>query len=222
MCGGDYDRSKCPTSDKNKQTKQINQSKPNNNTKNTRSKQNKVPTPIDHAKLRSFLNGYNETEKEFLSSCFGQDFSISFLGNRTHTVCSNLPSVKNKTDILKLKIDKDISCGRVAGPFSSIPIPNLHISPLGLITKSTPGEYSVIQHLSYPKGSYVNDSISNELCSFKYQTIDNANEYIHKFGPGTLMSKTDIEHALFLGLEIDSVSMEIRLPGKGTQTIAFS
>ena len=90
--------------------------------------------------------------------------------------------------ILKEKIKQEVDAGRVAGPFDNPPFENLHISPLGLLPKKTPGEFRIIQHLSYPEGSSMNDGIPDSLCSVHYQNIDNAVELVKKFGQGWVLS----------------------------------
>ncbi|XP_033736378.1 uncharacterized protein LOC117324568 [Pecten maximus] len=74
-------------------------------------------------------------------------------------------------------------------------MPTLQVSPLGLVPKKAPNEYRVIHHLSYPSGSSINDGIDQADRSVSYQTVDDAVQYIIQYGAGTLMAKTDIEHA---------------------------
>ena len=69
------------------------------------------------------------------------------------------------------------------------------VSPLGVVPKKTLGEYRLIHHLSFPKGSSVNDGISSEHRSVKYATIDKAIEFIKKAGQGCFMAKTDIKNS---------------------------
>ena len=53
----------------------------------------------------------------------------------------NLKSARMQPEITQQTIDKEVSEGRVVGPFSYPPLPNLRISPLGLVEKKQPGEY---------------------------------------------------------------------------------
>ena len=92
----------------------------------------------------------------------------------------------------------EVAAGRVAGPFRELPIPSLRFSPLGLVPKSKPGQFRVIHHLSYPENDSVNDGIPHELCSVRYQTIDDAVSLVKASGPHTLLAKTDIESAFRL------------------------
>ena len=51
-----------------------------------------------------------------------------------------------------------------------------------------------MHHLSYPKGSSVNDGIPSEHKTVQYQCIDDAVKHMIKYGKGCYFSKTDIEH----------------------------
>ena len=64
--------------------------------------------------------------------------------------------------------------------------------PLSLLH---PGEFRLIHHLSYPRGSSVNDAIPREFASVNYATIDDAILAIKTLGRGCFMSKTDIKSA---------------------------
>ena len=81
------------------------------------------------------------------------------------------------------------------GPFVSPPFKNFRCSPLGIVPKKVPSEFRLIHHLSYPKGSYVNDSIPQEFSSVHYATISDAIKVIKRFGSGCFMAKTDIKSA---------------------------
>ena len=65
-------------------------------------------------------------------------------------------------------INKEVREGRVMRPFEELPIANLRVSPLGLVSKKVPGEFCLIHHLSFPEGTSVNDAIPPELCSVRY------------------------------------------------------
>lgn len=65
-------------------------------------------------------------------------------------------------------INKEVSLGRVAGPFFKSPFTNLRLSPVGLVSKKD-GSFRLIHHLSYPQGSSVNDFIDQSFSSVKYR-----------------------------------------------------
>ena len=81
------------------------------------------------------------------------------------------------------------------GPFDAPPFPSFRTSPVGIIPKKTPNEFRLIHHLSYPKGSSVNDFIPEESSSVQYATINDAIPILKKLGKGCFLAKTDIKSA---------------------------
>ena len=75
---------------------------------------------------------------------------------------ANHKSARDDIATLKMKIQKELDAGRVAGPFDKPPLPNFQVSPLGLVPKKVPGEFMVIHDLSYPNGDSINSSVSKE------------------------------------------------------------
>ena len=92
-------------------------------------------------------------------------------------------------------IEKEIAAQRLAGPFSSPPFSHFRISPLGLVPKKTEGEFRLIHHLSFPRGSSLNDGVSSEFTSVSYATVDDAICTIKTVGQGCFLAKTDIKNA---------------------------
>ncbi|XP_072037394.1 uncharacterized protein [Amphiura filiformis] len=86
----------------------------------------------------------------------------------------------------------------MAGPFRKRPLPRLQCSPIGLVEKRTPGEYRLIQHLSFPEGASINDGIPQELCKVEYTSFDEAVALVAGEGEGALMAKSDIKSAFRL------------------------
>ena len=56
------------------------------------------------------------------------------------------------------------------------------MSPLGEAPKKTPGDYGLIHHLSFPKGSSINDGISDKFSSAQYAAICDAINRIKRAG----------------------------------------
>lgn len=96
------------------------------------------------------------------------------------------------------KMDKEISLGRIVGPFNSPPLSTLQCSPIGLIPKQQPGEWRLITHLSFPKGSSINDGIPDDMCSVKYLSFDRAVEIVQQEGRGAFLAKCDLKSAFRL------------------------
>ena len=60
--------------------------------------------------------------------------------------------------------------------------------------KSTPGQFRLITHLSYPEGKSVNDGIQEQDKVVTYTKFDDAVSMIAKLGLFALMSKIDLQH----------------------------
>ena len=88
---------------------------------------------------------------------FSHGFHISFQGDlRYRAIPDNHPSFSDNFGVAMEIIQKEIILGHVAGPFTSLPLPNFVTSPLGLIPKAEPGAFCVIHDLSFPKGNSIN------------------------------------------------------------------
>ena len=61
----------------------------------------------------------------------------------------NMPSASLQPSVIDDYLNTEIAKGRVAGPFSSPPLPHLHISRFGVIPKKTPA-----RHIALDSGSF--------------------------------------------------------------------
>ena len=86
--------------------------------------------------------------------------------------------------------------GRLLGPLP-LPVARLvHTSPLGLVPKSRqPGQFRMIVDLSSPTNHSVNDGISENLCSLKYASVDDAVAIVQSLGHGAELAKLDLKDA---------------------------
>ena len=86
--------------------------------------------------------------------------------------------------------------GRIAGPFRSPPLPNLHISSFGVILKKgQPGKWRLIVDLSSLGGVSVNHGINAHEFTLYYITVDQVIRMVSRLGRGALMAKFDVEAA---------------------------
>lgn len=155
-------------------------------------------TPINVNLLLNYLQKYPCTEDAaILADGFVNGFNLQFQGNRVPNECENLISVKQNPQIAWEKVIKEVSLGRIAGPFDICPINNLKLSPIGLVSKKD-GTWRLIQHLSYPSGDSVNDFIDSDVCSVRYTSLDEVVESIMVLGRGCLLGKVDIKSAFRL------------------------
>ena len=93
------------------------------------------------------------------------------------------------------KLQKELGAGQLARPFSSPPFQNFRVSPLGLVPKKQLGEFRMIHHLSFPKGTSLNDGIPDVETSVRYATVDDAIMLRKLAGLGCFLAKTDIKNA---------------------------
>ena len=172
-------------------------SNPNYQNQASQAQTSKTTTPVNWRCLQYWLRGYDREKTEYLISGFKHGFRIGFLGKRTEQDSPNLPSALANKDIVSQKIQSELRAGRIAGPFSAKPFPNFKTSPLGLVPKSTPGEFRLIHHLSWPRtdGSSVNDGIPPEFSHVQYAGIQDAINKIKTLGRGCFLAKTDVQHA---------------------------
>ena len=122
---------------------------------------------------------------------------IGYQGPRHHRITPNLKSTLLHPDAVTEALLKEVSIGHTAGPFSSLPLPTLQCSPLGLVPKKD-GSWRIIMDLSSPRGSSINDFISKEDYTLHYATFDQALALVSSFGTSALMAKLDLKHAFRL------------------------
>ena len=154
-----------------------------------------LPTPVKGKHLLFLLSGYTTSIAKFLFSGFTEGFPLHYEGYRDSFQAPNLLSAVQHPSAVDHKIAKELASHRLAGPFLFPPFPVFRISPVGLVPKKTPGEFRLIHHLSFPKGSSLNDGISSEHTSVSYATVQDAIRLIRATGPGCFLAKTDIQNA---------------------------
>lgn len=155
-------------------------------------------TPIQVNQLNKLLQGYPESDREFLVAGFTAGFDLGYRGPPLNNRSKNLLSARQIPDVVDRKLAKELSLGRIVGPYDRPPFANFNVSPIGVVPKKVPGEYRMIHHLSFPDGASVNSGIPQEFKSVSYATIDAAIEGIKRVGQGCFLAKTDIQSAFRL------------------------
>ena len=108
----------------------------------------------------------------------------------------NMPSASLQPSVIDDYLYTELAKGRVAGPFSSPPLPHLHISRFGVIPKKhQPGKWRLILDLSSLDGHSVNDGIRKDPFTVQYMKVDDIIDGIMSLGRGTLLAKFDVESA---------------------------
>ena len=150
-----------------------------------------VVFPINVAKLASW-----PSKVEYILNGFRHGFWQGFHSN-TITLKSakaNCPSSAEQPAIIDKYLAKEVSLGRVAGPFQAPALSNLQISRFGVIPKKD-GGWRLILDLSFPFGHSVNDGINKEDFTVTYSKVSDAIALIVKARRGALMGKVDINSA---------------------------
>ena len=138
-----------------------------------------IVTPVNWKVLEELLHQSNYCGQKTLKlvTGFREGFDLCYEGPQIRCSKSgNLPfSISNKV-ILWNKLMKEVSLGRVAGPFKVIPFEHYIQSPIGLVPKDKGSQTRLIFHLSYdfPDGKSVNYHTPKEKCSVKYNDLDEA------------------------------------------------
>ncbi|XP_067651601.1 uncharacterized protein [Haliotis asinina] len=168
-----------------------------------------APVPIKYNTLIPWIDVYYAVcskDADLLRVGFTSGFNLQFTGSFTPNNAPNLRSARQFPQIVNTKLQKEISLGRIAGPFPSCPIQNLKVSPVGLVKKKSDtssvttiaDNYRLIHHLSHPRGSSVNDGISAEFCSVQYSRFDEAVSLVQQLGKGAQLAKFDVKSAFRL------------------------
>lgn len=113
-----------------------------------------LPTPVKVKNLAAYLSGYPGKFYYLLCGLLN-GFRLHYYGPIESSFSNNLFSASEHPDRLDQKLIRQIQAGRVVGPFSEPPLPNLRISPLGVIPKIAQGEFRMIHHLSFPFGAWL-------------------------------------------------------------------
>ena len=119
---------------------------------------------------------------------------IGYVGPREPTDARNLLSARTHPEVIEAELHKEVLAGRIRGPFQQQPLPNLRCSGLGVVPKKG-NRWRMIQHLSAPAGSSVNDCIPRDAFSLHYSSVDDAVRLLLTTGPGALMAKADLKSA---------------------------
>ena len=158
-----------------------------------------IPTPIKHSIFDKWLAQYpHDADAKLLSHGFAQGFSLCYNGPRTPRDSRCLTSASTHPSIVKEKLGKEISLGRIAGPFRNRPFVNLQCSPIGLVPKREPNTFRLIHHLSFPIGNSINDFIDRDRCVVHYTSFDKAVELVMTAGTSVWLAKADIKSAFRL------------------------
>ena len=158
-----------------------------------------MSTPIDVDVLEHELSSH--PDRNFVNCLLNSlrfGTHIGYTGPHLSRVSRNLISASQHPEVVSHNIDKEVKLGRVAGPFSSPPLPLLQCHPIGVVPKKHTSEWRTIYHLSYPEGASINEFIPKDPYSLQYVRVDDAISILKSLGPGSFMAKTDLKSAFRL------------------------
>ena len=123
-------------------------------------------------------SNYNKKETQFLVDGFRNGFDIGYQGpEHRQDTARNIPFTVGNQDILWEKIMTEVKERHYAGPFKEIPFDDYIQSPIGLVPKAG-NKTRLIFHISFDFKQLGNLSVNGcmlkELCSVKYNDLDNA------------------------------------------------
>ena len=94
--------------------------------------------------------------------------------------------------------DKEVSAGRMCGPFDTPPFDN-YLSPLSIHEKKESRKFRVIHDLSYPYNHLlINSGIDGNFTTAHYEGVHHAVRQILHFSRNSFFAKTDIKSAFRL------------------------
>ena len=131
-----------------------------------------LPTSIRRDVLAAYLLHYDEHESTVLLNGFTNGFSLHYDGPHNFRTSGNHRSALQAQSVVDDKLLKEISFGRIAGPFTKPPFTDFHSSPRGLIPKLDLGKFRLIHDLSFPRGDSINFHTSKQFTSVQYETLD--------------------------------------------------
>ena len=154
-----------------------------------------IVTPVASNNLWNCLEG--NPNRRFICDGFRYGFHLgvtSVPDVKRKPACVSPPSLTSQ-DPFTQKINAELIAKRVLGPFKSLPA-HVIVSPLYVISKSTPGKYRLIHNLSSPNGNSINESIDTDMKSVSYcNVLDVAMFLASNPDSKCFMAKVDLKDA---------------------------
>ncbi|THU85554.1 hypothetical protein K435DRAFT_869171 [Dendrothele bispora CBS 962.96] len=157
----------------------------------------RVTSTLNRSAWEFFLSDYPDRQfVDTLLHIIDYGANIGFHGDRLQSQSStNLSSAHEHPDVIDSMISSQLSKGRLSSPFPSPPFTPFRTSPLGVVTRKHSSKHRPINHLSWPRGTSVNDGIPDSEASIEYDMFACAARDLVASGPGSLMVKLDLEQA---------------------------
>ena len=139
----------------------------------------------------------DERFKNFILGGLSKGFHIGYQPHlaTARAASYNLLSCIEHPQVVEEYITKECRLERMAGPFPRSAVPQVHISPFGVIPKKATGSWRLIVDLSSPRNHSVNDGIIPEWASLTYISVEMIAERVKALGQGSLLAKVDVKSA---------------------------
>ena len=152
-------------------------------------------TPLHIVTWFTLLSHSLINDAEWVIEGLRNGFFLGIQASHTRSAKRNCRSAYEHPFVINNYLQEELSAGTMAGPFSTLPLQDLHINRFGVIPKSTPGKFRLITDLSFPHKASVNDLISDSEAAVSYSGIPEALKLIMSLGAGCLLAKFDISRA---------------------------
>ena len=155
-------------------------------------------TPINVDRFQHELRHHPNPDKvAYVVHGLRDGFHLGFHSSTSlKSAAGNMASALLNPQVINNYLQSEVQFGRVAGPFSQLPLPDLHVCRFGVIPKHhQPGKWRLILDLSCPAGHSVNDGIAGEDYSLQYMKVDDIIAGMMRLGRDSLMAKFDVQNA---------------------------
>ena len=155
-------------------------------------------TPINVDRFQHELCHHpNQDKVAYVVHGLRDGFHLGFHSSTSlKSAAGNMASALLNPQVINNYLQSEVQFGRVAGPFSQPPLPDLHVSRFGVIPKHhQPGKWRLILDLSWPAGHSVNNGIAGEDYSLQYMKVDDIIAGMMRLGRDSLMAKFDVQNA---------------------------
>ena len=132
--------------------------------------------------------------RSYLVRGIREGFQIGFDYHRVDiqpSATTNIPSVREKLEVVGGYLAEDCCHGRIARPFNPTSLQVIHSSRFGVIPKSTPGKWHLIVDLLFPRQGSVNDGVEEVISTLSYIGVWDTVSEIVRWGRGTQLAKID-------------------------------
>lgn len=154
-------------------------------------------TPLRVDRFATELRSHPDTDRvAYVLDGLKFGFRIGFRETSLKSAKRNKPTASANPLVIDQYLANETRLGRVAGPFDTPMLQNLHISSFGVIPKKgQPGKWRLIVDLSSPHRFSVNDGIDALDFPLQYVQVDQIVQMVCQLGVGALMAKFDVEAA---------------------------